>query len=59
MLPTYLELFAATSHLSLKVEKTSWHQLEGKIAVQGRFKLYVRSTMTPVSYPIQDLYASF
>jgi len=42
MLPTYLELFAATSHLSLKVEKTSWEQLEGKIAVQGRFKLYVQ-----------------
>jgi len=42
MLPTYLELFAATSHLFLKVKKTSWKQLEGKIAVQGQFKLYVQ-----------------
>ncbi len=38
MVPKYKELFATTSDISLKVEKTSWQQLEGKIDVRGIFK---------------------
>ncbi len=42
MLPIYSKLFATTSDLTLKVEKTSWQQLDGKISFQGSFKVQVQ-----------------
>jgi hypothetical protein len=39
LLPTYRELFAATSDITLEIENISWKELEGKITIQGRFKL--------------------
>lgn len=40
VLPVYKKLFATTSELSLQVEKTAWQQLDGKIALQGKFTLH-------------------
>jgi hypothetical protein len=40
-LPTYLNLFASTKHISLNVEERSWHLVDGKIAVDGWFKIYL------------------
>ncbi len=42
MLPTYSELFATTSDITFKVEKTSWQLLEGKVELRGSFKLHVQ-----------------
>ncbi len=42
MLPIYSKLFADTSAVTLKVEKTSWQQLDGKISFQGSFKVHVQ-----------------
>lgn len=39
LLPTYRELFAATSDITLKVENITWKEHGGKFAVQGRFEL--------------------
>lgn len=40
-LPTYLDLFASTRHISLKIGERSWHLVDGKIAVDGWFTLYL------------------
>jgi curved DNA-binding protein CbpA len=40
-LPTYLNLFASTRHISLNVGERSWHLVDGKIAVDGWFKIYL------------------
>ena len=39
ILPTYLDLFAATKHISLQVEQRNWHLVDGKVAVNGHFKV--------------------
>jgi hypothetical protein len=39
LLPTYRELFAATSDITLKLDNISWKELEEEIALQGSFKL--------------------
>ena len=41
MLAIYSKLFADTSAITLKVEKTSWQQLDGKILFKGSFKVHV------------------
>ncbi len=65
-LPTYKELFATTSDISLKVEKTSWQQLDGKIDVQGIFKFHVQyndsrtfSGTGPIRFVLIDNNTSF
>lgn len=42
MLPTYLDLFAATSQASLQIEQKSWQQVDSNIAIDGRFKIYLK-----------------
>jgi hypothetical protein len=39
ILPTYLDLFAVTNHVSLQVNERTWHLVDGAVAVDGRFKV--------------------
>lgn len=41
ILATYLDLFAATKQIALQVEQRNWHLVDGKVAVDGRFKVYL------------------
>jgi len=66
MLPTYKELFETASDISLKVEKTSWQQLEGKIDVRGNFEFSAQysdsrtfSGTGPIHFVLMDNNNSF
>lgn len=39
MLPTYLDLFAVADHVFLQVDGITWHLVDGRVAVDGRFKV--------------------
>jgi len=42
MLPTYIDLFEATSELILNVDVISWQKSDSGVDVRGRFKVYLQ-----------------
>lgn len=61
MLPTYSDLFASTSALSLKVRDISWKENNGTIDVEGRFEVFIQyndsrnlSGTGPIHFTLQD-----
>lgn len=60
ILPTYLDLFATTQHITLQVEDRTWRLVDGMVAVDGRFKVlleYNDSRKITGSGPIHFLLA--
>jgi hypothetical protein len=44
ILATYLDLFASTKDISLKVEERTWYLVDGMVAVDGQFKVHLNYT---------------